>query len=160
MLSPEQVATILDTEGCITALLSHGGLPYPRVSVGMTDPVYIKELAAQFGGSVNLRKRSANNKDIWKWELCGRPCATILEYCLSYLKIKHEQANCIITLCSVLPSPGGWQRTSEHDRLLRWTLFERLKKLNRKGKTVDAIIKSLENQSIDLKDKIGNLFEE
>jgi hypothetical protein len=151
MLDAQQVATILDGEGSIGSLVQPNGLPYPRVAMGMTDPHYINALAEQFGGTAHFRKSNdPKHKDLWRWDLCGKPCEDILQYALPFLKVKRQQARCVILMCSTIEAPGGNRRTkrvSDQDVLLRMVLHEKLAQLNKRGKReeVNSVIQKLED---------------
>ena len=150
MLSPEQVATILDGEGTITSVVQPNGLPYPRVSLGMTSPEYPEALCEQFGGSVNWRKhKNPGHKPLRRWELCGWACKYVLEYCVRDLKVKKPQAEGILIMCSTQQARGGnraYEKLSERDFLLRWKLHEVIRELNKRGQrnSVDSTIARME----------------
>jgi len=133
MLSPEQVATILDGEGTIRSGINYT-VPQPNVRLGMTDPFYPQALLEQFGGRIHVRRsKNPRHKDLYDWYLYGKDCEAVLIYALPHLKVKRQQAR-IVLLLVTLVKPDGKHSTSDADMILQWRLHDMLKELNRRGK--------------------------
>ena len=145
MFTPQEVARILDTEGCIcsTVATTH---PSPCVKLGMTTVEYPRLMQEQFGGGLYFTKRDRvkypNWSDTWQWSINGKACEPILLQTLPYLKLKKVQAEAALLMLSTLV--GKSKRMTDKQLLLRWTLHELLHKLNKRGPAVNDVIEQLE----------------
>ena len=93
------LAGIIDGEGCIRIdmmkdvrnrrTLRH----ILSIWMGNTDPRIVSWCYEVFGGSIHYRpSRNPKHKPAWVWEAHYIQCEEILKRCLTYFKLKREQA--------------------------------------------------------------------
>jgi hypothetical protein len=123
---------ILDGEGCITvgAGKRESCINYnPIVVVQNTSKELIDWLHTTFGGQVYLSKKETNKtKAAWSWRITKKKRIELLLLAvLPYLRVKREQAKLLLTFVRM-------ERTAPTD--LRVTIYEELRALNSRGKSV------------------------
>ena len=150
MLTAKEVAILLDSEGTICITLANlGSRLIPSVQVEMTDSRYPKLMHEQFGGYLYLNpksKRNPKHSDTWSWQLKARDCEQVLIYALPELTIKKTQAEALLLFITTLPPKGRRPKLTDKQLLLQLTLHELVRKLNKKGPTVNDVIEQLEEQ--------------
>jgi hypothetical protein len=146
MLTPKEVAVLLDSEGTICITLANlRSIVIPVVSVEMTDQQYPRLMHEQFGGYLTFKeKKNPKHSPSLDWNVRGKKCEEVLTYALAELVIKKVQAQAVLLFASTLPSTGTRPKVTDKQLLLRWTLYELVKKLNKKGPSVNDVIEQLE----------------
>lgn len=98
------MAGFFDGEGSIT--IHHNYRPSPRgkspnhtlqVSIGNTDPRVVTWIAANFGGSLVVRREvRENHRGVLQWIARSNDAANVLRALLPFLRMKKEQAQIAI----------------------------------------------------------------
>ena len=111
----------------------------PVIAAANTDPGPVHLLQRLFGGSTNLRKRSANQlkqhpnaKDYWYWQVVGAAAIEVAQWLEPLLLRKTQQAALIQTwpMMKSGPHPQGNDVIYERQK----ALYEQICNLNRRGR--------------------------
>ena len=106
------LAGILDGEGCVSVAWREGKYLTPTIQVTNTNTILLDWLHDRYGGSVRGRPDARlNRKPSFCWTVCGQKALAVLKDARSYLLLKTEQADILLTLPR--------QSTKERDSLGR-----------------------------------------
>lgn len=132
-------AGIIDGEGSISISVAQPNYGrnspyyYVLVKVGNTDLVLVNWLRKSFGGSIQTHEYNNSKwKTLYTWSLSTQQAARFLEDILPYLKLKWEQAEIALNLCSVTSSCNR-EGLSDLDINYRQVLKEAMHILNKRG---------------------------
>jgi hypothetical protein len=129
-------ACAIDCEGCITIHKVKnknriGRVYYTfgaKIIVGNTNRILIDWFYDIWGGLRQIRRKPNKDKDCYLWQLSKKEEASdFLKAILPYLKMKKEQAKCLLEYYDLF-----YVNNPE----LRLTYWNRMSDLNRKGKSV------------------------
>lgn len=128
------LAGIIDGEGCIGVAKRR----YVRLRVSNTNFDLIQWLYQKFGGSIWNVKVKGNRRAQKCWTLKAKKATDLLECVLPYLIIKEEQAQLALHWQKGIswPYKGGNQPLSDVEKERRSTLVQKMKVLNKRGKTI------------------------
>ena len=102
-------AGFFDGDGCISIRRRNGILTSIRISAAGTNPRPLHRLRAIFGGNFcrqGTGRRSANWRQVWRWEVSGDSAIEALRAMLPYLCVKDEEAKIILHSSNVWGEPA------------------------------------------------------
>lgn len=138
-MSPKEIALLLDTEGCIGAALNMRSGITAHITVGMTDPTFLKILFEKFGGNLSCRKAKPGRKPCWVWQVRGHKCVPVLFFkqetsvVAKELRLKRLQAMYTLLLIQTLNKPGNGSVPPNWKLDLREKFYFELRRLNQRG---------------------------
>ncbi len=137
-------AGFMDGEGTITIKrwVRYGKIHYqPYISCCQVQKPLnieaIKILQELFGGSISMYTQKPNTSqrlDTIQWSIVSQNALQCAKILLPYLQIKKVQCKLLISFYSETNQKKGNYRLNEHDHLIRSQLWEKMSKLNVRGK--------------------------
>jgi len=132
------IAGYLDGEGCFyirkqkAPSYKRGYCLYAAIAVSSVDPWVLEMIRGRYGGSVAVVKpRDDNHKPLYVLTLTSRLCIPLITDILPHLRLKKKQAALILELQA--DCKRGHNQTTKIDWSWRDTLYEKIRKLNRRG---------------------------
>jgi len=136
MISKQYIAGYVDGEGCLSASkrkdksYRRGYTVFVITSISSTTPSVLLEIQSVYGGSICLKTRGENHKELSVLTLAPNACAKLLKDILPYLVLKKKQAHLILELKKTCK-----YQSYINDKILdrRDEIYEELKVLNKRG---------------------------
>lgn len=132
------IAGILDGEGCIT-LSRSGKYLRPLVSVVNTKKELLEYLVTSTGlGKVLVSKRPSKTSNIpYRWQIWSKQSSLFLIQVLPFLVIKKQQAILLLNFANRSNTKHGRNGLSKDDVNHQTSIYNQLKKLNKRGGRID-----------------------
>lgn len=101
-----------------------------KVCISQTDPTFLKEVQAQFGGTLLVcRPKAATVRTCWQWTASSLIAAAFLRAVLPYLKQKRGQAELALQFQAELAKQSRGHAVAPESTTIRVGIAERLKAL-------------------------------
>ena len=132
-------AGFMDGEGTFTLKrIKRKGFIYhqPYISCGQVvrGKATLNRLRKLFGGSFYKYRQKGFHQDTLQWVVASQKAKRCAEQLLPYLCLKHRQAKIIIDFYKIILHREKQYKLSADDYKKREKLFEKIRKLNVKGK--------------------------
>ena len=142
MHNQEAVAWIMAAEGSFTLQRVRNSLQ-PKISVNNTERAFIDEFFLLVGyGNRGVHTYNDSHprwNTLYHWYIgANKDCLAFCSDVRDFMPIKHEQVDLLVEFCTRGIERGCGCKSCVGER--DWEIYERLRQLNRRGKTVcDAV---------------------